>query len=901
MLSRNKQQNQITVIESSFTIQQDVSSVFRIIIQSPESKVSLVRFPFDFIEFHQKISFYYPKCKLSFPSLRHCREKRLLKLFHRKTNAEKIKKYLERCFQHSAISHSSLLRDFTRVQRDEDVLLSTQPTYMTLIPAMHPKPVGDKPVPDTTRSSQATIDDFSLIRVLGKGCIGKVLLVRSKRDHRLYALKAIQKQWVLRQKELVHTRAERDILVCLRNQPFLVQLHQVFQTSSSLFLLLDYHSGGDLATQLSLTTTFTPTRTRFYAAEIVQGLSALHGHGIIYRDLKPENVLIGRDGHIVLTDFGLSKLFKEDETPLTHTFCGTAEYLAPEILLGEAYGFVVDFWSLGTLIYEMLYGITPFWAETHINMYRRVIKDRLQFPSSFDKPTRDFLSGLLEKEAKERLGWNGIQEIQSHPYFQSIDWTLAANRQLTPPYVPVIKDEADVSHFDELFTNMPVRISQSSDVQQDPFDSFDFDLSSSSLVDPQKNQNTGGSCCNRNRQGSSMQTENEMSFRFEIEQWEAACNAYDNQEYETSLKTFIIASYTKAIELDPYMAVARFQRGVSYFIKEDMESARANFDSTYEQLRGNNIINYQQLGLSFRLYACEVLFNRGICQLFMGKMDAGLTDLYYAQKASMTAEHAIIDQAVRDRGKGYSVFSIPPGVLFRPPENKLRQLQGGMFAAAVDQLPPVKKTPAVMTRNNSILLKQQPDKKYAIKSPSPTHRFFSRSSPTTEDSVSVSSSSRYTQSADSGFESSYSTSPPKSKLAYEVKEEDEGYGDFDKELEEVYGSLNTLSVDSNWASQEDIIQPSPPTNGKLKIKVHYKDTRILLVSSQIRFEELVLRIQEKFNISNSILLQYKDEENELVLLIDNDDLQIARQVVAKKMNTTRNDLEKLELWCVDNH
>lgn len=320
-----------------------------------------------------------------------------------------------------------------------------------------------------------------------------------------------------------------------------------------------------------------------------------------------------------------------------------------------------------------------------------------------------------------------------------------------------------------------------------------------------------------------------------------------------------------------------------------------------QQLRGNNIINYQQLGLSFRLYACEVLFNRGICQLFMGKMDAGLTDLYYAQKASMTAEHAIIDQAVRDRGKGYSVFSIPPGVLFRPPENKLRQLQGGMFAAAVDQLPPVKKTPAVMTRNNSILLKQQPDKKYAIKSPSPTHRFFSRSSPTTEDSASVSSSSRYTQSADSGFESSYSTSPPKSKLAYEVKEEDEGYGDFDKELEEVYGSLNTLSVDSNWASQEDIIQPSPPTNGKLKIKVHYKDTRILLVSSQIGFEELVLRIQEKFNISNSILLQYKDEENELVLLIDNDDLQIARQVVAKKMNTTRNDLEKLELWCVDNH
>lgn len=151
----------------------------------------------------------------------------------------------------------------------------------------------------------------------------------------------------------------------LRDQPFLVNLHHVFQTPSELFLVLDYYSGGDIATQLSIMSSFSEDRTRFYAAEIIYGLGILHQHGIVYRDLKPENVLIGQDGHIVLTDFGLSKIFTlddtdEDNVPSTQTFCGTAEYLAPEILLGEHYTFVVDFWSLGTLLFEMLAGTVSY-------------------------------------------------------------------------------------------------------------------------------------------------------------------------------------------------------------------------------------------------------------------------------------------------------------------------------------------------------------------------------------------------------------------------------------------------------------------------------------------------------------------------------------------------------------
>ena len=269
----------------------------------------------------------------------------LLPFSRKKTNADKITRYLNTCFAHPYISTSSLLKDFSSVQRDEDALLTSQHTCTTLTPTLPPPP-----------TQQKNLDSFDLLQVLGKGCMGKVMLVRQKQDAKLYALKCIKKNWVIKQKELLHTIAEKDILILLRGQPFIANLHDVFQTSSQLFLVLGYYAGGDLATQLSLLTSFDKERTRFYAAEIVYGLKILHDHGVVCRDLKPENVLIGHDGHIVLTDFGLSKLFKKENVPYTQTFCGTAEYLAPEVLLGQKYTYVVDFWSLGTLLYEMLAG-----------------------------------------------------------------------------------------------------------------------------------------------------------------------------------------------------------------------------------------------------------------------------------------------------------------------------------------------------------------------------------------------------------------------------------------------------------------------------------------------------------------------------------------------------------------
>ncbi|KAI7849034.1 kinase-like domain-containing protein [Circinella umbellata] len=524
----------ISVFETTLSVQQEILSVFNVVIQTPSTIISLVRYPFDFIEFHQKIRTHYPRStKIPFPALStpvtHNNMNRLhrrrsiknLLSFSKKSNADKIEKYLQRCFDHPIVSISSLLRDFLSVQRDEDKLLpcqqqqqqqqqstlvTTQPITATgsINTTLSRTSISEKssyqhhiiastppPVPSLIlQNSPPSIQDYDLLKVLGKGCMGKVILVRSKLNKRLYALKAIQKDHVIQQKEVTHTQAERDILVKLRQEPFLVRLQCAFQTPGQLFLVLDYYSGGDIATQMSKFTTFSEGRTLFYAAEIVHGLSTLHKHGIIYRDLKPENVLIGRDGHIVLTDFGLSKVFDVDtDMPITRTFCGTAEYLAPEVLTDEPYTFVVDYWSLGTLLYEMLAGVTPFWAETHVEMYRRVLDDPLEFPPHFDIITCDFLAGLLERDPCERLGWDGVTSIQTHPYFSHLDWDDVANLALTPPYIPELVSETDLSHFDEAFINMSPRISQLSqnnskeeyffdgdNNEQDPFAaSFSFD------------------------------------------------------------------------------------------------------------------------------------------------------------------------------------------------------------------------------------------------------------------------------------------------------------------------------------------------------------------------------------------------------------------------------------------
>ncbi|KAI0354768.1 hypothetical protein OH77DRAFT_1496678 [Trametes cingulata] len=361
---------------------------------------------------------------------------------------------------------------------------------------------------------KVVIDDFEMMRVLGKGCAGKVLLVRHKPTQDVYALKAITKRHVLAHQELQHTLTEQAVLKRMaaeNSDPFVVKLWWSFHDKENLFLVMDFHPGGDLATQLARWGRLGRDRARFYAAEIVEGVEGLHAAGVIYRDLKPENILIGADGHIVLTDFGLSKEFprrtaaitapptpsgsrgefmEASSTPAsphwmkgdtvsdrwtpgsndtTSTFCGTAEYLAPEVIQGLPYSYEVDWWSFGTMLYEMLTGITPFWAENHSDMYYRVLQDELQFPEdrTMDQDTKSLIRGLLQRNPALRMK---EPRIKKHPYFSMIDWSHVYYKRYIPPYIPPIdpSNASDTQNFDDTFLGMePVINDENEDADTD--------------------------------------------------------------------------------------------------------------------------------------------------------------------------------------------------------------------------------------------------------------------------------------------------------------------------------------------------------------------------------------------------------------------------------------------------
>lgn len=296
-------------------------------------------------------------------------------------------------------------------------------------------------------------------------------MVREKSSRKLFALKSITKSWNITRREVDHIRMERDILATLSeiHHPFLVRLYRAFQDVQNLYLVLDYHAGADLATLLQRYICLPAEQCRLYAAEIVMGLQELHRHCILYRDLKPENVLLASDGHIVLTDFGLSKMFDDDDKyeHRTTTFCGTPEYLAPEIILQEEeYSYAADFWSLGTMLYEMLTGVTPFAAPTPEEMYDRVLYDDLLFPAKFDPEAMDLIAGLLERDPLNRLGagFGGVFELRTHAYFSAhLNWKYVHAKRIQPMYVPMRTSETDLSNFDPDFLNMSTHIKEETD------------------------------------------------------------------------------------------------------------------------------------------------------------------------------------------------------------------------------------------------------------------------------------------------------------------------------------------------------------------------------------------------------------------------------------------------------
>ncbi|KAJ7175925.1 AGC/Akt protein kinase [Mycena filopes] len=302
------------------------------------------------------------------------------------------------------------------------------------------------------------IDDFELITVIGKGSFGKVMQVRKRDTSRIYALKTIRKMHIVNRNEITHTLAERLVLAQV-NSPFIVPLKFSFQSEQKLYLVLAFVNGGELFHHLQREQRFNEERARFYSAELLLALEHLHELDVVYRDLKPENILLDFTGHIALCDFGLCKLnMKADDK--TNTFCGTPEYLAPEILNGHGYNKTIDWWTLGVLLFEMLAGLPPFYDE-------------------IGPEARSILTALLIRDPTQRLGVNGAAEIKKHPFFATTDWKKLAQKKIQPPFKPNVTSPVDVSNFDTVFTVEPpidsvVENSNLSETVQAQFSGFSY-------------------------------------------------------------------------------------------------------------------------------------------------------------------------------------------------------------------------------------------------------------------------------------------------------------------------------------------------------------------------------------------------------------------------------------------
>ncbi|XP_076469184.1 protein kinase C delta type-like [Babylonia areolata] len=304
-----------------------------------------------------------------------------------------------------------------------------------------------------------TPDEFNFLKVLGKGSFGKVMLAELKSTGKHYAVKALKKDVVLEDDDVECTMIERRVLALGCRHPFLTHLHSTFQSPSHLFFVMEYLNGGDLMFHIQLSGKFEFARAQFYAAEIVTGLQFLHSNGIIYRDLKLDNVMLDRDGHIKIADFGMckEKIFGENRAT---TFCGTPDYIAPEILKGLRYNASVDWWSFGVLLYEMLIGQSPFHGDDEDDLFHSILHDTPRYPHSLPKEASTMLSLLFERTPGERLGMPGCHHgpIRAQAFFRNIDWDKLEARQIPPPFRPKVKHEADSSNFDSDFTSERARL-----------------------------------------------------------------------------------------------------------------------------------------------------------------------------------------------------------------------------------------------------------------------------------------------------------------------------------------------------------------------------------------------------------------------------------------------------------
>eukprot|EP00347_Sterkiella_histriomuscorum_P007156 403350050 len=301
-------------------------------------------------------------------------------------------------------------------------------------------------------TTQINKDDFRILKVIGRGSFGKVYLVQKTDTLKFYAMKTLKKEITQSQPQFQSTKAERQIMEKI-NHPFIVKLHYAFQTPKKLYFVMDFLNGGELFHHIKTEGRFSEARTQFYTAEIFLALECLHQNDIIYRDLKPENVLLDSEGHIKITDFGLSKQ-NVIGNHNTYTFCGTPEYLAPEIIQGKGHNKSADWWSLGLMVYEMLSGINPFKVrnKNKFEKLQMITEEEIIMMPQFSDVAKSFLEGLLQKKPKDRLGFSSSNEIKEHQFFQSIDWEQLEKKLIKPPFKPRVNGEEDTQNIDMVFT-----------------------------------------------------------------------------------------------------------------------------------------------------------------------------------------------------------------------------------------------------------------------------------------------------------------------------------------------------------------------------------------------------------------------------------------------------------------
>lgn len=369
-----------------------------------------------------------------------------------KTEKPKANSFIIRCFQWTTLIERTFHVD-NSTDREE---------WITAIQQVTDK-LRESETEDTDEiqitSQKVTLDDFHLLKVLGKGTFGKVMLAKNKKSGEVVALKVLKKDVIVAKDEVEHTLTENRVLKTMVH-PFLTALRCSFQTKERLIFVMEYVNGGELFFHLSKERVFSEERSRFYSSEIVLAVKYLHEKKVVYRDLKLENLLLDSEGHIKIADFGLCK---EDITygATTKTFCGTPEYLAPEVLEDSDYGPAVDWWGVGVVMYEMMCGRLPFYNRDHETLFELILTEDVKFPSRITTNARNILSGLLEKNPSQRLGGGpeDAKDVMMHPFFHTVNWDDVYHKKIKPPFKPVVKSETDVSNFDEDFTSEPVQLS----------------------------------------------------------------------------------------------------------------------------------------------------------------------------------------------------------------------------------------------------------------------------------------------------------------------------------------------------------------------------------------------------------------------------------------------------------